>query len=394
MASISGNDTIVLDLDVHDVTTLMLEPAVNYDNVMQRTLGLYKFVFGQNKWNMLHLNRPKAMLQPKTNCETWKPFSGFRLRPHQIQACEFEINGDACHDQFDADCLKNLRAATDERNRLSSTIDAIDMAMILQIRMGLVDDMFRVAWFGNENFGQMVDNGTYTPQDYDNKSVSRLTDMMEHCNGWWSEIDARTRMNTDDPGRIRYVDTNNGTTTGNAMRAENIANYLRQLRAKSDTLLKFWNINRPANEWPAYWLQKGLFDALVKYYEAQGYSGRNSDARQFEIEGLNSQTALMFEGYPVFMVPEWTMFDNEMGHMGTNGYSKTQRAIFSARENLCGITNASTLEGRPQSSIVVQESPLLKDKGKKYIYGALSYGFGIAQPKLMTVGWNSSENFV
>lgn len=399
MARAKGTETILLDLDTHDAIKLVLEPTFEYENILQRTASPYKIEVGKNKLKMLHLNKPKNNLQPKTSCDNWNPTISFGTRAWEIEACEFEVNGEQCPDQFDADCLKNLKLATNEIQRLrqsgnllgvKSEIDPLNTAMTMQIRSGLVDDVYKVGWFGDIDFGAKVSEGEIDLSHISPKEREKLIRMLSVCGGWWSEAMARVHE-TSEMGKVRYLDTNDGTSVGNATNPANIKDYLKQMRISSHPILQFWNMGRPRSEWPAYWLQKGLFDALITAYENDGTEA----AHRLIIDGITIPNATTFNGYPVFMVPEWTMFDYELGRINPmTGYSKIQRSMFSAQQNLCGVANMTTLEGQPSSSLVIEADPSIRAKGKKYIYGAYSFGFGLAQPVLMTVGYNSSKTFI
>jgi len=380
-------ELILLDLDVHDANALVLEPAFNYDNIFQRNLNLYKFEIGKTKFRMTHMSRPTNVLQPKTGCDDWNPTVNFSLRPYEIGSVEYELMGQQCPDEFDAACLRNLKDSADETERLSADINAIEMAMAMQTRRGLVDSIFKIAWFGNTNFGAEVTAGAYDLSNLPLKERVKLTDMLEHHNGWWSEIKARVAL-TSEYGKVRYVDTNDGTADGNATDPANISDYLKQLRNSAHPILQFWNIDRPQSEWPVYFLQKGLFDALISYYQSLG----TEIAHRLILDGLPMPNATTFDGYPVIMMPEWDMFDYETGNIA-NGMSKKQRAIFTAGQNLTGIAHTSSLEGLPGSALRIQKSPIIKDKGKTFMYASLGIGFGIAQPILMTVGYNSSDTY-
>lgn len=382
---------ILLDLDTHDANALVLEPAFNYDNVFQRNLSVYKFEIGVTKFRMTHLSRPTNVLQPKMGCDDWNPTVNFSLRPWEIGSVEYELMGEQCPDEFDRGCARNLKNSADELNRLGGsnpTVNAIEMAMAMQTRRALVDSIFKIAWFGDVNFSAKVTAGAVNISALPLKEQQKLTRMLEHHNGWWSEIQARVGA-SGEYVKVRYVDTNDGTSGGNATKPANIADYLRELRMASHPILQFWNLDRPKAEWPVYLLQRGLFDALFKYYESLG----TEIANRFIIDGKPVENALVFENYTVLMMPEWDMFDFETGKMAANGQSLTQRAIFTAPENLCGIAHANSLEGAPESALVIQKSPLIKDKGKSWMYASLGIGFGIAQPILMTVGYNSSETY-
>lgn len=379
---------ILLDLDTHDVNALVLEPAFNYDNIYQRNLSVYKFEVGMTKLRMTHLSRPSNVLQPKQGCDDWNPTVNFSLRPYEINSVEYELMGEQCPDEFDRGCARNLKDSADEVTRLGATVNAIEMAMAMQTRKALVDSIYKIAWFGQTDFGAQATAGAYNLSALPLKEKAKLTAMLEHQNGWWSEIKARVSLGSEF-GKVRYVDTNDGTSDGNATDPANIVDYLLQMRLSAHPILQYWNINNPS-EMPVYLLQKGLFDALVKYYRSLG----TEIANRLIVDGLPVPNATTFDGFPVLLVPEWDMFDFETGNISaTTGYSKKQRAIFTAVQNLCGIVHGNSIEGRPESSLAIQQSPLLKDKGKKWMYASMGIGFGIAQPVLMVAGYNSSDTY-
>jgi hypothetical protein len=386
-------DTILLDLDVHNMNALVLEPAFNYDNIYQRNLNIYKFVTGVTTYQMTHLSRPTNVLQPKAGCNDWLPTVNFSLRPWEIQSVDYELMGEQCPDEFDKGCYRNLKTSSDEVKRLGAKVDAIEMAMAMQTRKALVDSIYKIAWFGQTNFAAAAAAGAYDLSQMPIREKNKLIAMLQHQNGWWSEIKARVAMpNTASSrfGRVRYLDTNDGTPDGNATDPGNIADYLRNMRMVADPILQFWNLDQEMGEWPIYLLQKGLFDALIRYYQSLG----TELANRLIINGITNPRATTFDGYPVLMMPEWDMFDFETGRINpATGYSKTQRALFTAAENLCGIVHGKTLQGRPQSSLAIEEKPGLDAKGKKLMYGCMGIGYGIAQPVLMVAGYNSSDTY-
>jgi len=212
---------------------------------------------------------------------------------------------------------------------------------------------------------------------------------MEVCSGWWDEIMSRS-YSSDPHQKIRYVDSNDGTVSGNATNPANVVPFLRQLRMSSSQILKNWNRNRSRNDWPVYAVQSGIFNALRQYYQSLNYEAVYS----IIVDGEPVTGMLTLDGYVVAEIPEWDMYDAETGNMDeTTGFSKKQRAIFTAKENLTGLTNVRSLDVAPGSGLVIQQSPLLRDKGKKYMYYAFGMGFGVAQPQLMTASWNSSDTY-
>lgn len=388
-------ETIILDLDVHDVNALILEPAFNYENIWQRTNRVYKIVLGKSKFRMTHLNEPSNNLQPKTPCKNWNPTVSFGLRPDEISACEYELNGEQCLDEFDQGCLRNLKPAADIITKdPGATINAIELAMAMQLRKGVRKDAYKVAWFSDPDFRTDVAAGVYDLSAKPIAEQEKMIAMLEHCSGWFNELVART-TETDEFGKVRLVNSNDGTAAGNALNPSNIVGFLDDMISQSHPILRYWNRDKAQSEWPIFMLSPDLFTALIEYYRSIG----DLNQRAFIMDGIGVPGMTTFNGYPVMEVPEWLMFDVETGSMLTSGAysgkSKKQRAIFTAKENLVALAHARTLEGDfAGSSFVIQKSPVLKDKGIRYIYGAWGMGFGVAQPALLTLGLNSSTSYV
>jgi hypothetical protein len=388
-------ETIILDLDTHDMNSLVLEPAFQYENIWQRLTGVYKVVLGKSKYRMTHLSEPKNNLQPKTSCKNWNPTVSFGLRPDEVGTCEFELNGEQCLDEFDQGCFRNLREAADTVTKdPGATITAIEMAMAMQLRRGIGNDAYKIAWFGDPDFRADAASGVYDLSAMPAAEKEKMIAMMEHCSGWFNEIVART-SETAEYGKVRLVNSNDGTASGNALNPSNITGFLQDMINNSHPILRFWNRQRPQSEWPMFLLSPDLFSALIEYYRSVG----QVDQRMFIMNGTPVPGMTTFDGYPVMEVPEWLMFDYETGGMLTSGAyigkTKKQRALFTAKENLVALAHARTLEGDfAGSSFVIQKSPILKDKGARYMYGAWGMGFGIAQPVLMTLGLNSSTSYV
>lgn len=388
-------ETILLDLDTHDVNALILEAAFNYENIWQQTTGVYKVVIGKSKLRMTHLSRPGNNLQPKTSCKNWNPTVSFNLRPDEISACEFELNGEQCLDEFDQGCLRNLKPAADIITKDEGMeITAMELAMAMQLRKGLKDDAYKIGWFADEDFRADAAAGVYDLSGMTVGEQEKITAMLEHCNGWWTELIART-TETDRFGKVILLDSNDGTAAGNALNPSNIVGFLDDMYLNSDPILRFWNRDKPQSEWPFYMLSPDLFHALLEYYRSIG----QYDQRTFVMNGMAVPGMTTFNGYPVMEVPEWLMFDFETGKINTAGAyagkSLKQRAVFTAKENLTALAHATSLEGDfAGSSFVIQKSPVLKDKGARYMYGAWGMGFGIAAPVLCTIGINSSESYI
>lgn len=385
-----GSRTVLLDLNIQNTQSLLLEPAFNYDNPIQRQVGATRFVFGKDKYQMLHLSKPGNMLAPRTNCDTWSPNVRVGLRPDEIVVSDFELNGEQCNDEFETGCLRNIGVGPNPSspgNPNTQELNAIEQAIVAQVRSGLTDDVYKIAWFGDTAF-----TGSMDLNHLENDTRMSMERMLSVTDGWWKELRART-ASSNPLQKVEGIDSNGGTASTNALLPANIADFLKQLRLSSNPILRFWNLNKTIAERPIYMLQSGLFNALETYFENTG----TSEAHQFRIDGAVVPGLLTFNGFLVVQVAEWDMFDHETGNIQTTGSwigeSKTQRALFIARENLTGLANVQSIENYPGSGLVIQRSPYIKDKGKIAMFSRLGLGFGVAAPQLVTVGYNSSTTY-
>ena len=365
---------------------------MRYDNPLASTMpSLYDFQFGQNKREMLSLSGSKHNLQPKQNCDTWNPTVRFGLSPSSIVAEDYELNGEQCGDEWDTNCLRNLRPPGGQSplNPGNSPLNAIEAAMVATLRQDIADDVYRIAYFGDKDLASKITSGAISLAGMTPEQRVNFTAMMSVANGWWPEIEART-LTSNVAGKIAYVDSNDGTYAGNATLAVNVTDFLDQMRMSSSLVLRNWRYGRPAIERPKFLVQSGIFRAYKRYLQGLGTEAAN----QFILNGETVPGVLQYDGQLVIEVPEWDMYDAETGQMSTTtGLSLRQRALYIADMNLAGLANLTPIASYPEAGLIVQRSPVLRDKGKVFMYANMGFGFGVAQPQLVTAAYNSSTTF-
>lgn len=368
----------ILSLNPTEAVEIVMKPVTVNPNILLRDkLKLYHWDFGKDKVTMIHLTSPRNIIQPKMGCDVWRPRGRAGLSPSELSVTDHEIMLEYCYDDFESGVLRNMMPAKDESK--NSNLDKVDFAISSLIRESLVNDFYKLAWFSNENIEAQIIAGRYNIQDAD------LLDMLKSNNGFWAEIEAYVST-----GQIRYVDTNDGTNSGNAVKKQNIVEYLREVKKRSTILLKSWNRQSASYfDRPYFLLQSGLFDALKSYYQDLDLS----EAMSLKMNGEDVPGFLKFDGHLCIDMSEWEALDFEAGAFDDEtGYSKNQRCLFIAPEVLSGLINAKNLSGQPYS-FNVQRSPDQRDKGKTSIYGKYGYGFGIAHNDLVTAGYNSSFDY-
>jgi hypothetical protein len=392
MAMAVMSESVILDLDTHNTHEFLVAPTIEYDNILQSGPLKPYFIKGgvKDKYKWSHLEKPKYNFQPNRGCE-WEPRVAFNLYSNETAVCDFEIMSEQCYDDFNEGCLRNLQPSGNEVTSTTgtSTLSAIQRAMLSLVREGMVDDIYRIGWFsdptfGTGSYGTTIDLSGLTAAEEEN-----LIEMLQHCSGWWFQLEVRSQS-TDPKFRVVRLDTNDGTAAGNYMNPANITKLFENAVNFSSAKLRMWKRSMPLAQRPIFLLQTGLFNAFMAYLEAKG----QEPAYQLIVNGTPVDGVYSWRGYVVAEVPEWDLFDMETGVWNTSlGYSNKQRFIFTAQENLCIAHDIGTLAGRPGSGLVIQESPLLIHKRKTWTWSALRIGFGIAHNELITVGWNSDTDF-
>jgi hypothetical protein len=370
--------TVVMDLDTKNTNELVIAPALQYGSMLQANLRVFKTIVGvKDKYKMTHLYKPVNVLQPGTDCDSWNPNVRMGMKTRELEVCDFELNGEQCADEWSKGCTRNMQGAGNDRIYMTSP----DLAAILQAQAALVsssvqDDFYKISWFADPDFGTPAYGFNYDFTGKDPAEVARLTAMMQHCKGLW--YDMQTAANG---GHIYGIDTNDGTAGGNALNPANVLGLFQDLKQNSPVTLQYWNMDKPSQDWPMFLVSPGIFYAYKRYLQSLG----QEPAYQLIINGSPMPGVLMWEGHPVVMVPEWDMFDVANGSIISSGTyagkSNNQRIIF-----------AQPFSGS-NSSLIVQTSPVLKDKGKVFMYMGIRIGAKFAYKDLISVGWNSSTTF-
>lgn len=388
---IQGPGQGVVTFNPTEAHELTIKPSVQHRNPLTPSGNLIKVVGNLHEYRMLHIHVPKDTLQPETSCSVWNPISRTYISGNRIICNYFEAQEELCPDEFLESCLHNIssRAADVEAVMLNSSqeISAIVAALIVGLQTAIGSSIYKIGWHGDPTFG--------TAQYYANAETDlllknsvaerdRLTSMLQRQEGIWSILRRRAAA-----GNVAYVDTNDGTLSGNATLPANILGYLQDLVRNSHHILRYYRDEMGIT--PTLVLQDGLFNAYKSYL--QSLPGGDS-AHRYIVEGFAPQhTAYVFEDYPVIRDTNWNIFDHQCGLIDpATGLSLVQRAMFTAPDNLCLLTNAQPRDNMA-GGLRIQQSPLLPDKGKTWMHMRLGIGAGVAHNELASVGYNSSFTY-
>lgn len=369
---------------------LSVKPSAEHRNPLLPGGGELMKVEGQkHEYKMLHLTTPKHVLTPETNCKSWNPSTKSWIQGNKITCAYYEVNEELCGDEFTASCMHNISSRGGDIARVMSlsnqTISPLVGALVVGLQTAIGSSLFRIGLFSDPNFGEagywansVLELSKHNSQD----QVTRFKSQMQKQEGVWTQI--RRRAGID----INYVDTNNGTAGGNATLPANIDDFLNDLVSKSKPVLRFWRDY--TGQSPVIVLQDGLFKAYRDYLISQG----TEEAHRIIVEGFAPNHRMYWwNDYVVMRDANYDIFDYEAGMFDeSTGLSKVQRAIFTVPQNLCLITNVRPA-GNVVDGLVIQPSPLAREKGKIDMIMRLGIGGGITHGDLITVGYNSSFTY-
>lgn len=390
MPKIVRNDDLV-EFSVEEAHNLSVRPEVHHSNPLAPGAegGLLKIIDQKHEYKMLHLVIPTDVLIPQASCEVWNPSTKSFMTDDKITCGYFEVNETMCPDEYMASCLHNIssKGASVEGVMLDSTteISAITAALVVGVNSAVASGVHKIGMFGDPNIGtssyHSADKVSYL-ENRDIKQRDRFFSMMQVNEG----IDTILRRRAGN-GRIKFVDSNDGTADGNATLPSNIKDFLLDMLNNSHDALRYWK--RYSGVSPVFKLQSGLFEAYVSYLESlEGGSIRH----QFIVNGTPIEGVYSFRGYPVMEWVDADMFDNSIGLKRSNGHSWNQRAIFVAPDVLTLMTNVREVEGIG-SGLVIQRAPDITQKGKINMFMTLGVGAGIAHERLVTYSYNSSYTY-
>lgn len=385
----------ITQLQTNEAQELLVKPALRHSNPFAAGGDgnkLVKTISGVHEYKPLHMDVPDDVLIPQTGCEVWNPSAAAYVTSDKIQCEYMEVNKTLCGDEFIAKCLHNIASKKKEITDLmvnQKNLTPITASLVLGLKAAIGSSVFKMGWFGDPNIG----TSSYHSADFVDYAHRRSSDqrarfltMMQQNEG----IDTLLRRRAGNK-QVAYVDTNNGTATGNATLPTNIDDFLVEMRLKSSDVLQYFDQYAPGAGMPGYWLQGGLWNAFMKYLKSLP---GGSDNHRFIVDGTPVPGVYEFDGYPVVKWNDPDMFDTSMGLKGDNGHSLNQRAIFAAPNVPTLITNLNDANGITGQGLLIQESPLIREKGRTDMYMSLGVGSGIAHNELITYAFNSDTDYV
>jgi hypothetical protein len=386
MGGANGN---MISLQTESATRFFNNYAVKQTDQYARRLGLYAdVVLGKDlEGRFASFNTPKNSLRPRANGCTWNPNGAMRLNIDKFPTCPVEFDGEQCPDVFYGTCFERI-FVPGSVNPLGEGAEAQALVrmMVERIQLGLGNDFFNLYNFANH---PLIDSA--------NTNLSYAVEAAEFeayyaqmnegdCGGLITQLDALA----NDPIYGRYYNgvIPTGATgfseTTDAYIGDIIADLIEPMIAAASPELQIAIENGiPVNgvlRYPIILLGPKEFTAYRKFITDM--APNNELAYRYMIQGetgdpMLERNVLRYDNLPVVKWDALVQFDATLG-------TKSHRGAIIAPGNFGVLSNVGDINNRlfNGQGLVIQESPLLKDKGKVYMHTNFRWGAAIADPKM------------
>lgn len=367
--------------------TIFENVSVLQTDQFARQLGLYgDVVLGSDlKGRFGSFNTPKHLLSNRKNGCTWNPKGGIRMNVDEFPTCPVEYDGEQCLDTFFGTCFERLFGPGHTVRDMTPALGDLLAAMMTKLYQGLGNSFFDLYNFANHPLiTQANTEGFY------NVSVSEWEDYVDQmlsgeCGGLITQLDALAAKgeryyNLDIPETDINIAT--GEYTGNVIA---LFEYLKasasaDLQTAIDTGMMVNGVIR----YPVLLVTKGIYNAYKAWITSK--AGTNELAYRFTIENSDGSTQLMrnvlvYDSMPVIRWDAPARFDAITG-------AQSHRAAIVAPGVFGVLHDVPDLRQWEGMGLIVEQSQMVKDKGKIYMTTGFRWGAGIANTDFVVMASN------
>lgn len=371
-----------MEINLETATQVFRKTFIEKGSPFNDQFGLFSYldVGPDGKAKLMEIGTPRHLLQSRKNCRTWEPKGNINLTPGEIGTVPLEFMGTQCSDSFIGSCLEKILPLGADVWDFTGTPEGQQLfaEMLAAIYTGLGNSIHDFVLYANSSLiTDANSNGTYdttriTAEEWadfidqqtgtDMKGLYTLVDeaKADSVPGFTVDISSYYLANGDwdtstDPRNL-FDDV-----LSEASGEFNVA--LQRERGTLDTALVV-----DATTFRAY------KDELISVYTAipQSYF--------MQVDGETQRGVLMYDGIPVIV-------DDSIGMMNAYLGTETRRCIATTLGNFAIARQQSALPSEYDGAgLVVEQSMLLRDKGRTDMYAAFRLGTAIADTDFMCSG--------
>ena len=360
-----------------------------------RALGLYGDVaLGRDlDARFMSFSVPKHLLSPRKNGCSWNPKGGLRMNVDTFGTCPVEFDGTQCADAFFGTCFERLFGPGNARNDFYSTPEAqaVLAQMITRIYQGLGNSFFDLYNFANHPLITNANtNGTYTVsvaewEDYVDQMLADSDTGRNACAGLITQLDALKASGNpyytmDIP--IADIDVATKSYTGSfpALINDMIATASPELQ----TAIESGVMINGRIVFPIILATAPEFNAEKE--RIRSLAGTNELAYRYMIEGMDGVTklernVLMLDNMPIIRWEAHAAFDAITG-------VQSHRVAIVAPGAFGVLHDIDPLREFEGLGLIIEQSPLLRDKKRIDMTTTFRWGAGIADTNFVVMASN------
>lgn len=371
--------------------TVNREPALTiFENVavMQRdqyarALGVYGDVsLGRElKGEFASFSMPKHLWSNRKNGCTWHPKGGVRMGIESFPTCPIEFDGEQCPDAFYGTCFEKLFGAGNDRKDFYATPEAQALlaAMLRRINQGLGNSFFDLYNFANHPLIEQAN-----VEGFFNVAVPEWEAYIDQmlsgeCGGLITQLDELAARGVS--GYTREVPVNATTGAFSGTFLDLLEDLKSDASAEMQTAIESGMDMNGRTMYPIVMATPEIFDQYKNYIKS--LAGTNELAYRYVLEGSDGTTKLMrnvlvVDNMPVIRWDAHVPFDKITG-------AKSHRMAIVAPGVFGVLHDVDDLKQWDGMGLMLEQSQMLKDKGKIYMTTTLRWGAAIADTNFVVM---------
>lgn len=371
--------------------TVQREPALNlFENIAvvnrdqyARALGVYGDVSlnRELKAEFASFGVPKHLWSNRKNGCTWNPKGGIRMGIESFPTCPIEYDGEQCPDAFYGTCFEKLFAPGNGIKDFYATEEGQNLlfSMIRRINQGLGNSFFDLYNFANHPLIEQANT-----EGFYNVSVPEWEAYVDQmlsgeCGGLITQLDELAARGT--AGYTREVPVNATTGAFNSTFVTLIEQLKADASAEMQTAIESGMEVNGRIMYPVVMATPEIFDQYKSYIRS--LAGTNELAYRYMLEGMDGTTKLernilVYDNMPVIRWDAHVGFDKITG-------AKSHRMAIVAPGVFGVLHDVDELAQWDGMGLMLEQSQMLKDKGKIYMTTTLRWGAAIADTNFVVM---------
>lgn len=386
---ISTDSARRLTVNTETALTIFENVALAQRDQYARALGLYGDVsLGRDlEGRFASFDTPKHLWSTRKNGCTWNPKGGIRMGIETFPTCPIEFDGEQCSDAYYGTCFEKLFGPGNGRKDFSSTEDsqAVLAALLRRINLGLGNSFYDLYNFANH---PLIDQAN--TEGFYRVSVPEWEDyldqmMNDRCGGLITQLDELAARGVEGYDiDIPETDINEATGEFTSSFIDLVEDLKAAASAELQTAIESGMMVDGQLRYPVIMATPAEFNAYKAYIRS--LAGTNELAYRYMLEGSDGTTRLMrnvlvYDNMPVVRWDAHVPFDKITG-------AQSHRVAIVAPGVFGVLHDVDELAQWEGMGLMVEQSMLLRDKGKVYMTTSLRWGAAIANTDFIVMASN------